>query len=487
MSSIADVRDIFQGALASLGGFGGRMAARLILMIVAGHQFGAAELGMLGQVEAIVVILTAIGVMGLKRSLHSMLSQDKKSGAPIERRVLEAILISTIVAVILTLAFSFVWPYLFHEHSQMPPLLIFAIPALVFTEVSLTATKYKRIIKWDILSRCIMEPWTFLGFAVALYYMGVIENGLVIAFSGSIIVAAIFGALGLIKTFGFKALFHEAPNLKNCFGIPRVSLPIGITDIGIMMFRRIDILLLSLFVGNQGTGIYYIVQQIASIPQKMNFLFEPMMSPVMAKLHHDFDINGIRMKLIGFCRWVFTLQLGITVPFLIFGDYILGMFGPQFVTGAIILSVVLFAELVDGSFALMETPLLFAKPKIPPLLIILTIAIECVAIYFLSKQWGVLGASIGFLIAMSSLAVARLLMLHKHLHINIIDRSYLPAIWVGVLVSSVLYATRAIMPFENAYIVISSMLAGFAGFYYLIKYFGLTKTDRIMLRRLIKF
>ena len=486
MSSIADVRDIFRGALASLSGFGGRLIARLVLMVFAGHQFGATELGVLGQVAAIVEILTAIGVMGLKRSLLSMLSLDAKESQPYGRRILEALTVSTFAAIILSAILVISWPYLFPGRPEIPLPLIFAIPAMVFTEVSLTAIKYKRVIKWDVISRCIMEPWSFLLFSVGFFMMNMIQNGLIIAYAGSLIISAIFGLIGLLQTYGTKTLFQNAPKFQNCLILPRRSLPVGITDIGIMMFRRIDILILALFVGHGGTGIYYMVQQIVTVPQKMHQLFEPMMSPVVAKLHHDFDAKGIRLKLVGFCRWVFTIQLGLSIPFLIFGDFILGLFGPQFAAGAIVLSIILLAELFDGSFALMETPLLFSKPKIPPLLIIMTLIIEVATIYYFSSIWGYLGAGIGFLIAMFSLALGRIYMLNKHLDIFILDRSYFPAIIVSGFVGTLLYLTRSIIPTESAITVSLAILFGLTGYYYLVKLFGLTKVDRTLLRRLLK-
>ncbi|MGY8985638.1 MAG: lipopolysaccharide biosynthesis protein [Sphingomonadales bacterium] len=483
---MADVRDIFRGALASLGGFGGRLIARIILMIVAGQQFGAVELGVLGQVAAIVEILTAIGVMGLKRSLLNMLSLDAKEKQPIGRRVLEAITVSTIVALALSLLLALVWPSLFPDRPEIPVILIFAIPAMVFTEVSLTAIKFKRIIKWDVISRGILEPWSFLIFSVTLYLMGIIHNGLIIAYAGSLIVSGLVGLTGVFKAFGARVLFENTPNLKNCLSLPKRSWPVGITDIGIMMFRRIDILILALFTGHGGTGVYYMVQQIVTVPQKINQLFEPMMSPVVAKLHHDFDVYGIRLKLVGFCRWVFTIQIGLTLPFLVYGDYILGIFGDQFLVGWLVLSLVLIAELLDGSFALMETPLLFSKPKVPPFLIIMTLIIEVSTIYYFSSIWGVFGTGVGFLIAMASLALGRIIMLNRHLNIFILDKSYIPPLFISIIVGGILYTSRFIFSTESAITVSISIFLGLVGYYYLVKFFGLTKVDRILLRRLLK-
>ena len=113
MGTLSDIRDIARGVLASLGGFGGRMLARLILMLIAGQLYGATALGLLGQVAALTEILAAIAVLGLKRSLLDQLSavtggrdhtdRDAETAAAVRGTVKAALAASLMLSALLSL------------------------------------------------------------------------------------------------------------------------------------------------------------------------------------------------------------------------------------------------------------------------------------------------------------------------------------------------------------------------------------------------
>jgi len=482
MGGIDDIKDILRGALASLGGFGGRMLARLALMVVAGQLYGAASLGLLGQVAAITEILAAIAVLGLKRSLLDMLSVKSANGDT-ARIIKEALLSSLILAVFMSIALGMAWPVMFPK-DPMPAVLYIAIPGIVVAEVGGTAIRFKRIIRWEVIARCVMEPWAFLLAALIFYSFGIVENGLIAAYAISAVGAATGIAIGLSGAIGWRKVFAAKVRPRALYRIPMKSLPVGITDIGVMGFRRLDILVLSLVAGHQVTGIYYMAQQIVTVPHKIHQLFEPMMAPVLAKLHHEAKRDVIGAKLAGFCRWVFTLQLAITIPFFLFSGELMGLFGNQFAIGALVLSTLLIAELLDGSFALTETALVFAKPRVPPKLILAALTIELGSIFFFAAHWGAEGAAFGFLTAMASLAVGRLYMLRKHLDITIIGRAFLIPVAFGIVTASALVLLRQTLPMTEGVVFGPTILISIALFLGLVRLLALTPDDKLILQQL---
>ncbi|MCJ9429625.1 lipopolysaccharide biosynthesis protein [Kordiimonas marina] len=479
-----DVGDIARGALASLGGFGGRMVARLALMVSAGHLYGVSNVGFLGQLAAIVEILAAIAVFGLKRSLLDMLGFAAKHDQPLGRAIATALTLSMGIAAGLGLILYLVWPILFPAHGDMPVLVFFALPAIAFADVSSAATRYRRVIRWEVLARCVVEPWTFLGIALGCYFFGLQEEGLPIAYAASLIAAAFTGLWGLFHTYSSKDVVTWRPDLKALPKMAHQSLPVGITDIGVMMLRRVDILLLGLFVDHRITGLYYMAQQITTVPHKIYQLFEPMMAPVIASLHHAQNADGIRSKLVGLCRWVFTLQIGLTVPLMVFGDRVLGLFGHQFAAGAVVLGVLLMAELVDGSFSLVETPLVFARRTVPAALIMAALLVEAVSIPAFSYMWGAEGAALGFLCTTVLLAVGRLYMLERTLDIGVVDRGYVGPLLIAVLVGGALWSLRPYIPVESPSMAGFTILSGIGCFLLLINTFIVSDDDRRIIRGL---
>ncbi|MCF6292939.1 MAG: oligosaccharide flippase family protein [Robiginitomaculum sp.] len=482
MSAITDTRDILRGAAALLFGFGGRLIARILVVLVAGRLFGATEFGILGLTAAIAEITAAIGVLGLKRSLLDMLSYNVEQGLSEAQRVVEAIIVVLVVSFGLSIILIFLWPILVPGHEKLLPFLFIAVPAIAFTEVALTAIKHKRIIKWDVWARGFNEPWGFLTITLLLFWADIIKGGLVLAYVGSVSILATTVGYGLLKTYGLANLLQATPQLKNCLAIPKKSIPVGITDLGVMMLRRIDILILALFVPSSGVGIYYMVQQLATVPQRVNTLFEPMISPVIARLHNRFDASSIKANLIGICRWIFVIQVAITIPIVIFGDFVLSWFNPVFASGGLVLGIILFAELIDGTFITTETPLVFANPKIPPTLIVITLVIELVLIAVLSKLWGIEGAAFGFLIAILCLSIGRLVMLKSRLQINVINTSYILPLVLSIIMALVLIAAKFLIAPEQWWITTLIVILTIICYVLLIRKFGLSKSDRILLR-----
>lgn len=483
MGNIDDIRDIVRGAIASLGGFGGRMIARLFLMIAAGHLYGAAPLGLLGQVAAITEVLAAVAVLGLKRSLLDLMSEDETGGRDPLNSFVAALVVSCLMAGLMSFALAVSWPYLFPDIAA-PVVLFLAIPAIVFSEVAGTAIRFKRIIRWEVIARCVMEPWSFLLAALILFYAGYTKEGLLVAYSISALAAGIGMAFGLMHAFSIREVIKARLSWEKLAAVPRRSLAVGVTDVGTMMFRRADILALSLVVGHEATGIYYMAQQIVTVPHKIHQLFEPMLSPVVAALHHASERKAIAQKLAGICRWVFTLQLALTVPLLVFGSDILGLFGPEFALGAAILVALLFAELLDGSFALTETPLVFAKPKTPPMLILATLVIELASVYALALLWGAFGAAFGFLIAMAFLASARLYSLHKQMEINVLTASYGWPLLFAAAIGPLLMAIKAFGYIAANWQLGIAVFAAVALNLLLVRTLALTQLDRQIFKQL---
>lgn len=482
MAGLSDVRDILRGVFASLFGFGGRLIARAILIIAAGRLFGMTELGVLGQVAAVVEIAAFVSVAGLKRSLLDMLSYRAERGLAAGPRVTEAVLVVLALSFGLSALLYFAWPYIVPRAEPMRELLFFAIPAFAFTEVGLTAIKYRRVIKWDVLSRGFTEPWSFLSFTMLAFFTGLISGGLVYAYIGSLLVSAVTVGIGLVHTYGLRELITP-PRISQFVPILRQSIPVGITDLGNMMLRRIDILVLGQFVPDAGTGLYYTVQQLATIPQKVQGLFEPMVSPVLAQLHNARDATAGRRRskntIINVCRWIFIIQLGLSIPMVIYGDALLSLFGPEFSAGALCLAIILLAELLDGTVLTTETPLVFSVPKIPPWLLVIALVIEVLAIGILSHFYGVNGAAAGFAIAVAALAAGRMIALKRHFGISIWSRAYFAPIVIAIVLTAALILARHVLS-NNGFVSASLIIAALALYALSVHIFAMTRSDRIV-------
>ena len=63
----------------------------------------------------------------------------------------------------------------------------------------------------------------------------------------------------------------------------RRNVPLAAADAIEWVSRRLDIAILGLFVAPQYVGIYYVAQQVASMPQKLKTSFDPILAPVITQ------------------------------------------------------------------------------------------------------------------------------------------------------------------------------------------------------------
>ena len=486
MAGLKDVRDIVRGALASLFGFSGRLVARTMLMIIAARAYGIEALGLLGLISAITEVAAGIGILGLKRGLLDLLSHDAEHGRLPEARILEAfglgLSVSFAIAAFVAGTLIVFWP----EYSNLAPIILITAPMIVFADIALTAVKFKRVIGWDVAVRGGAEPWGFLALALLFLQAENLENGLLWAYTGSYIIAATFAAIGMWRIFGPAAFLRAKPTFSGLRAIPKRSVPVGISDLGYLALRRVDLIVFSAFATTEAVGLYYAVQQIATIPQRVYSLFEPMMSPVIARLHNRMNASRIKATLIAVCRWVLIIQLALTAPMVIYGDHVLGIFGAAYTIGAGVLALVLLAELIDGCFMAVETPLVFAKPKIPPALMAVALIVEISAIALLSPTLGVYGAATGFLLAILCLNAGRLIMIKKHLQIDVVNVSYITPIAFAFVVSLGLVTTRSWISYGDSAVIALFFVISICVYLLLVRQFALTHSDRVVMRAIFQ-
>jgi O-antigen/teichoic acid export membrane protein len=118
--------------------------------------------------------------------------------------------------------------------------------------------------------------------------------------------------------------------------------------------RRIDIAVLGLFFSPAIVGIYYVAQQVASLPAKLKTSFDPILGPVISRNLEDGDKAAVarQVRQVGF--WVIAAQGGVALALGIPGEAVMGLVGAGFVAGTAALGFLLAAEVVAATAAVSE-------------------------------------------------------------------------------------------------------------------------------------
>lgn len=418
---VGERRALRRGALQILSGFGVRTVARVLLLTFVARVYGIADFGRLGETVAVLELAAAFATFGLSRTLLGKLGEDEGPPNP-GKHIAEALILAMLASGLITTILWFAWPYVAAKSLTGSQFLLIGIPLISLSEVATTATRHFRTVFWDTLVKALVKPWSFLLLGVLAYYwvrgmtmpsghVVTSEQALLVAYVGSLALSAAVAGLAMARSFGAEERRQgENASFAGVLALARTSLPIAINDTGVYAFRRIDIILLSIVAGPKASGIYYLAQQIGTIVEKIRHLFDPMLAPIVAQSRSLETIGAHLKRLVLF---IFATQLGIICLFVVFGGYVLDWFGSGFTVGLLVVVFILIGELMDGTFALCELPMVYRNPVWPPRMVMLTLALEMSLVWILADRYGPLGAAIGFACAMTALAIMRIGMVHR--------------------------------------------------------------------------
>jgi len=385
----SDIAALARGGRTNFMGFLLRLAARLPFLFIAGRLYGAEALGRFASALVVVELAAMVCTLGEKRGLAQRLSDGDEDGFPshiVFDGLMTALLAGSLAAVILWLFPAPMFPS--GEYIATDKLLVLAIPALALTEILLAAQAYRYDIGATVRARAIVEPWTISIMAAAFYVLAP-QSGLPLAYLVSIYAALATAAWSFLTHYGLPRGW--IPNPRRMIELTVRGAPLAAADAIEWGTRRLDILILGLFAQPATVGIYYVAQQVASLPQKLKTSFEPILGPVITRALKDHDFASIARQVCQVGFWITAAQAGVALSLGIPGEAIMGLVGPNFVGGTAALAFLLGAEVVAATAVVSEAALIYVARMRNLVVSIGTISLQAlltVILMILVKSYG---------------------------------------------------------------------------------------------------
>lgn len=413
-----DLAALASGGRTNFIGFLLRLAARLPFLFLAGRLYGAAELGRFASALVVVELVAMLCTMGEKRGLAQRLANGE--GAP-EYLVADGLLIALLAGALAALALWLVPAPMFPSgtYSQLDRLIVLAIPALALTEILLAAQAYRFDIAATVRARAIVEPWT-LSIMVGVLWFVVPDSGLSLAYLASIYAALGAALVPYARTYGRPRGW--TPSLRRTGRLAWRGAPLAAADAIEWGTRRLDLFILGLFAAPAAVGIYYVAQQVASLPQKLKTSFEPILGPVLTRKLKERDFAAIARQVCQVGFWITAAQAGVALALGIPGQALMGLVGPNFVGGTGALAFLLAAEVVAATAAVSEAALVYIARIRNLWLSIATIALQAaltVAAMIVAERMGLSGtaqaalAAASLMVALAAASVSKGLLLGR--------------------------------------------------------------------------
>ncbi len=446
-------------------GFVLRLVARLPFLFIAGRMYGAEALGRFAYAILIVEFAAQLATLGLKRGLAEQLAQTEKPHVCV---VWDALLLAAIGSV-LAMALLFVFPQSMFPNSEIHGLewlLPVAVIALAWSDVMLSALAYRNDVGATVRARAIVEPWTISIAAFVLAYVSK-RDGLIFAYALSMIGALIASMIPFLKSYGVPRRWKPAP--RELWRMTWRNIPLAAADAVEWGSRRIDIAVLGLFFSPAFVGIYYVAQNVASLPSKLKTSFDPILGPVIARNIAAGDKAAVarQVRQVGF--WVIGAQMAVALALGIPGEGVMGLVGPAFVAGTAALGFLLAAEVVAAMAAVSEAALIYVARHRNMLLSFSMIGLQVVLSVALivgmrelefPPMWQATGPAMALLLALAFAAVTKSRLLARLLGGRVSGWRW-PLIWAAA--AAVVVGELAILLTEWAELLfgIPAILAAF--------------------------
>jgi O-antigen/teichoic acid export membrane protein len=368
----ADMATLARGGRLNVFGFVLRLAARLPFLFIAGRVYGAAQLGRFAYAVLTVEFAAQIAALGLRRGLAQLLANAKKPQAWI---VADAMLVAAVGSLI-GMAILFIFPRAMYPTTQihgLDRLLAITVLAISWTDIALAALAYRDDVASTVRARSIIEPWTISIVAFIWSYIS-LEDGLIVSYVFSMVAALVAALIPLVKCYGIPRGWK--PDLATSWSTAWRNVPVAAADAVEWASRRIDLAVLGAFMPASFVGIYYVAQQVATLPAKLKTSFEPVLGPAIARRIAVGDRAAVAAQVRQVTYWIIAAQLGIALALGIPGRAVMGLVGSGFTGGTAMLAFLLAAEVIAASAFVSEAALIYVARKRNMVLSLIMLAIE---------------------------------------------------------------------------------------------------------------
>jgi O-antigen/teichoic acid export membrane protein len=350
-----DIAALARGGRTNLFGFLLRLAARLPFLFIAGRWYGAESLGRFAYAVLVVEFAAQLATLGLKRGLAGALSQTERPHSHVVTDAMVVTLGASLIAACLLVAF----PTAMFPNSSingLDRLLALIVIAVAGSDVALAACAYRFDVGATVRARSIIEPWAISigAFAFAFYST---RDGLILSYVLSMFAALVASIIPMTRHYGIPHGWR--PDFGRLWRLARRNLPLAAADGIEWGSRRLDLAILGLFVSPAAVGVYYVAQQVASLPQKLKTSFDPILGPVITRNLAEGNLTAIARQVSQVGFWIIAAQAGIALALGIPGEAVMGLVGPHFVGGTGALAFLLLAEVVAATAVVSESALVY--------------------------------------------------------------------------------------------------------------------------------
>lgn len=414
-------RLILRGGASAGIGLALRLGARLVFLVIAAQLFGAALFGAFSLAVAVVELAVAIGGLGMKRYLFKLLDEPGEQARA--HVLLDAVLLVTsaslglggLIALVALVAPAGAIA------GQTAFALLWAAPMVAgqaLLDLLLAATRWKHRMRYEVVARSVVEPYLGAGAAVVAYLAGFEAGGLLLGYAVGTLGALAYAAAGTWRCFSrFDFPAYRPRPLALLAILWETALPTA-TDAVAAFFGRADLYLVGVLLGEAPAGVYAMARQLKTPIRQARQAFDSLLTPIVARTLTVDGPASTASAIATAARLILAIQLGFVLILVTLGQPALEWFGPEFAAAYVSLLVLAAAETIQGAFSVGDLLLLYLRARLALVVTAAMIIVNVATAIPLIEGYGIDGAALSVLIAITAGALLRRALLRWHFRVT---------------------------------------------------------------------
>jgi O-antigen/teichoic acid export membrane protein len=436
MTPAKDIDALAKGGRTNIAGFALRLLARIPFLFIAGRFYGPDLVGRFAIAVVVVELAALLATLGMKRGLAQALAKADRPHAHVVWDALALALVASLIAS----AVLWLFPQLLYPNSPITGLdhwLALIVVAIAWSDISLAALAYRLNVKAAVTARAVVEPWT-ISIAAYVFSFFTIRDGLVLSYVASMTAALIASMVPFLRSYGLPRGW--SPRLRELARLGWVNAPLAGADALEWGSRNVDRFILGLLFAPSVVGIYYMAQQVASLPQKLKTSFDPVLGPVITRALAEDDRPAIASQVRQVAFWIIAAQLLLALMGSIPGEAVMGVVGPQFVVGTAPLVFLLMGEVFASTGAVCESALVYVARHrnlmISGVMLGFQIALSFALVFMmrragLSPTWQAAGPAVALAVSLALTSLIKAMLLRRLLGAPVSPLRW-PLVWAAL-------------------------------------------------------
>lgn len=361
---------------------------------------------------------------------------------------------SIIVAISLNICSELIAIKFFNKPSLVSYIQLFslAIPFSVMSAIIFHSFKGFNYIKYKVL----IEDVSVLIIRIILYlsclYLGLSTVGIIASYSISLLIGLIAAIVLLVKIFP-EIIDKKIKPQINVSEITNYSYPLFLSSFLAIFLNRTDILMLSYYLPADQISIYSISHKLAILIFFISSSSFAIFTPIMAKLFAKGELNEMNNISINVVYWVLIVTIPIFLCVTLFSEYLLGLFGKDFLIGKdslIILSVSFLLNSILG-FAGQLLGVL-GKSKVILINSLMAGILNIILNLILVPKFGIIGAACGTGFSLFAVNLARVCEVFIFDKFFFLNKALVKPLIVGAILAWFIFYLKSSLVYENSLI-----------------------------------